>query len=386
MGTLRIEDVRSWLLRAKPGLKEAELAAETDLIESRILDSVTFVNFVYFIEEATGKKYPLSSATAELFRTLASVHKNVLGEASAPPPQQQDLPRFHYSVDAGMATLGPDLVRIRSLLDSRFSDWAAACGAVPMLFPPLMRVEDLSAFDYFKNFPHLAAAVTRIDRDKLDAEYATKEAVDTIPPHHLVSSAYVLPSAACYNVYLFLRGRRLSEPLAITTISSCFRNEEEYQGLRRLWGFTMREIVRVGPMEQVQEHLRSFKVLIKAFLEELGLPYGTQLASDPFFQPAGAKARMQALFPTKEEFVYGGSLAFASLNFHRNFFGERCGILTADGKPAYSGCVAFGVERWLHALLDHFKDPGLVMKALTARAAEHPSGNGKIATVAAAEE
>jgi len=74
---------------------------------------------------------------------------------------------------------------------------------------------------------------------------------------------------------------------------------------------------------------------------------------------------MQRLFPQKEELVYGGSVAIGSLNFHRNFFGERCRITADDGQPAYTGCVAFGLERWMHALLDrHQGDPEAATRAL----------------------
>lgn len=273
--------------------------------------------------------------------------------------------KSHYSVDQGLATFGPDMVRIRALLDARFLEWARSCQADPMLFPPLMRVKDLSRFDYFKNFPHLAASVTKIAPANLEAEYAVKASVEEIRREHMESSEHVLPSAACYNIYLFLRETKLERPARITTIASCFRNEAEYDGLARLWGFSMREIVCIGSLDEVQAHLRSFKEKIQGFLGELGLPFDIKAASDPFFQPMNPKARMQLLFPTKEEFVYGESLAFASLNFHRNFFGERCRIQTADGAPAYTGCVAFGLERWLHALLGHFKGTEEVLQALT---------------------
>ena len=131
----------------------------------------------------------------------------------------------------------------------------------------------------------------------------------------------------------------------------------------------MREIACIGPMADVQKHLLTFKERIGGFLNDLGLPFELKAASDPFFQPMDAKAKMQLLFPTKEEFVYGGSLAFGSLNFHRNFFGERCRIAAPDGKAAYTGCVAFGLERWLQALLGRFKGPAAVLRALSAGSA-----------------
>lgn len=129
----------------------------------------------------------------------------------------------------------------------------------------------------------------------------------------------------------------------------------------------MREIVCIGSLDAVQDHLSSFKQQILNFTMEIGLPLEVQVASDPFYQPQGSKAMMQKNFPVKEEFVYGGSVAIASVNFHRNFFGERCDIRTADGQPAFSGCVAFGLERWFHALFDHFDSNTEAIKSAIAK-------------------
>ena len=63
---------------------------------------------------------------------------------------------------------------------------------------------------------------------------------------------------------------------------------------------------------------------------------------------------MQRLEPLKHEFRHRGSLAIASVNFHRNFFGERFGIRDQDRNTAFSGCVAFGIERWLYSLMQEY--------------------------------
>ena len=52
-----------------------------------------------------------------------------------------------FSTQAGLATLGPELVALRAALDATFLRWAAEHGAAPMLFPSLMRVEDLDRFE-----------------------------------------------------------------------------------------------------------------------------------------------------------------------------------------------------------------------------------------------
>lgn len=262
---------------------------------------------------------------------------------------------FLYDTTNGLATFGPAMVRMRELLEARFLAWAGECGAEPMLFAPLMKVEDLDGLDYFRNFPHLALIASRIREDYLADGYTKAQSTRTIPNAHLTQGEYALPSAACYNIYLHLRDTVLESARYITTVASCFRNEREYTGLSRLWGFSMREIVCIGTAEAVQSHLASCKQRVADFANAIGLPFEIQVASDPFYEPQGSRAVMQKLFPVKEEFVYGGTVAIASANFHRNFFGERCNIMTGDGKPAFSGCQAFGIERWLHALLDHFK-------------------------------
>ncbi|MFP5261325.1 MAG: aminoacyl--tRNA ligase-related protein [Blastocatellia bacterium] len=268
-------------------------------------------------------------------------------------------------VKHGLATLGPGAIRIRELLEARFLGWAADCNATKMLFPPLMSVEDLSKLDYFRNFPHLALVVSRIREENLQDDYSAAGDIESISNSHMATGEYVLPSAACYNAYIFLRGTTLEEPTYITTVASCFRNEVEYKGLQRLWGFSMREIICVGPIEAVQSHLGEFKQRILQFANQIELPLNTQVATDPFYQTQSARTLMQQLFPVKEEFVYGESVAIASVNFHRNFFGERCSITMANGQAAFSGCVAFGIERWIHALLEHFGgDVDLITKTL----------------------
>lgn len=272
----------------------------------------------------------------------------------------------------GLATLGPDLLHLREALERQFLVWAAERDAAPMLFPPLMRVADLEKFDYFRNFPQLPLLVSSLRPECLHDTAARGVVVQAVASSELTAAAYALPSAACYNIYLHLSGEVLSGPRHITTVASCFRNEQHYDDLRRLWGFTMREIVCIGTRDEVQDHLLHFKQRVTRFGDRLGLGLAVQIGADPFYQPQTSRSLMQQLFPQKEEFVYDGSLAIASLNFHRNFFGERCEIRTAGGQHAFTGCVAFGLERWLHALSDRFHgDLAAAAAALQSASGDH---------------
>jgi seryl-tRNA synthetase len=263
------------------------------------------------------------------------------------------------SASRGLATLGPDEVAIRDALEERILGWAAECGAEPAIYPSLIPVEGLDRLDYFRNFPHLGVMTAGIAEHALETGIDEAGTVETIAPEQLEPARYALPSAACFNVYLSMAGERIDGARRITTGANCFRREDHYDDTRLL-GFYMREIVCVGVRGAVLDHLATFKPRVLAFAEELGLPLRAEPSSDPFFDSSGARALMAQLFPVKEELVHdgeSGEVAIASLNFHRNFFGERCGITLADGSPAFSGCVAFGIERWITVLQVHLGEP-----------------------------
>ncbi|WP_433326866.1 aminoacyl--tRNA ligase-related protein [Spirillospora sp. CA-294931] len=269
----------------------------------------------------------------------------------------------------GLATLGPDALALRTALDMRFETWGHRAGAHSVAYPPLLAVDDLAGVDYFANFPHLGLLASGLAPEAVEAGYPGEGPLDAVPAGRLGPARHVLPPAACYSAYFDLAGERLDGPQRITTIASCFRREPHLDGLRRLYGFSMREIVCVGGHDDVVDHLARLKHVVLEFAAELGLPLTVETAGDPFFDPDGARAVSQRLFPVKEEFVFDGTPAVASVNFHRNFFGERCDIRAADGEPAYTGCVAFGLERWISALGDHF---GLDPAELTERIVDVP--------------
>lgn len=281
--------------------------------------------------------------------------------AKPPASPRTDL----WSTQGGLATLGADATTLLRSLDDTFTGWGVAFGAEQMSFPPLIRSDALHSLGYFDSFPHLGTVVSRLRAERLD-DYTKTAAVDLIPAGDLVPASHLLPSAACYNVYLHLSGSTLDKPALITTVAHCFRNEESYEGLRRLWGFSMREIVCIGSAEAVRCHLERHHQMLTGFLTRLGLGLDRQAATDPFFNKNDSRIFMQKIDPVKEEYLFSDGTAVASMNYHRNFFGEHCRI-THQGKSAFTGCVAFGLERWVHVLADAFGgDLGAAREAVSA--------------------
>lgn len=268
------------------------------------------------------------------------------------------------ATDNGLSVLDSGQLRLLRGLDAVFQRYAEGWQAPEFRFPFLIRCQDLDKFDYFDNFPHLGLAATRLDPTRLGKLLTEAERpLDRVPPEIMEPTAFALPSAACYAIYLNLADSTLpADGVMRTTLATCFRNEDHYDGLQRLLGFSMREIVFIGPEDGAKNHLLRAKETVLRLCADLGLAVRVEVATDPFFDKNSGKAKMQRLFPVKEEFVVEG-LAIGSVNYHRNFFGERCSI-QAGPDTAHTSCLAFGLERWVHTLTKRFGDTGAALAAV----------------------
>ena len=100
-----------------------------------------------------------------------------------------------------------------------------------------------------------------------------------------------------------------------------------------------------------------------ALAARLGLETELVLATDPFFAPtARGRAALQRIKGLKHELVVSiprrPPAGDRVVQRSRAFFGESFEISLPMAAPASSGCVAFGIERWLLAVLvTHGIDP-----------------------------
>jgi hypothetical protein len=249
---------------------------------------------------------------------------------------------------AAIQILDPVHTRLLRTLDEVFTGWASEIGAAELLPPPLYDVADLDRFDVYQNFPHLALVAAPLTAQQVPASGNSAFATE-----QLHTARFGLSTATCFGAYLYFAGRTIAPATTVTLVNRCFRNEEKFEGLRRLVSFQMREIVALGSREHARELLAYFTEKITRFAAELSIDLTVEAASDPFFQQDGSRALLQKLSPVKYEFQHSSGLAISSVNTHRNFFGERCEILDeTTGDPVFTGCVAFGLERWVSVLVE----------------------------------
>ncbi|WP_017571399.1 class-II aminoacyl-tRNA synthetase family protein [Nocardiopsis halotolerans] len=233
----------------------------------------------------------------------------------------------------GLFTLSGKQTSVLDRVDAAVLGWAHELGAVAERHAELFTAEQLERVGYFDSFPHLAHRV----RPWMAGD-GTEEDL-------------VLTSASCYGVYFSRSGGAVEDRTVLTVRQTCRRREDEYVPLRRQREFQMREVVFLGTEATVEALLGEGLEAVRRIAEEFGVPGSFKAATDPFFRRDDPRLLHQKLFPTKQEFVDVSGLAVASVNSHRNFFGERCGMRLSDGTPAFTGCVAFGLERWVDAVL-----------------------------------
>jgi seryl-tRNA synthetase len=267
--------------------------------------------------------------------------------------------------ESGCISLSGPLLDLFQQLDRFFLKIASQVSAQEFYFPTMIPVKTLKRIDYFKSFPHLIHFTVSLQMQEDNLREFSNSPFNEKGEIQLTQTSPVcdcLTPAACYHFYSFFEGQDLSETRFLTTRAFCYRQETHYQPLRRQRNFNMREIVCLGKPEEVKAFLQKYHSLMEGFFTKLGFPVQFEVATDPFFDPTqNPKFIMQTLDPVKKEMVFGlgteKELSLGSVNFHKNYFGEAFSI-KCQGEEAFSGCVAFGMERWIWAWMEVFgEDP-----------------------------
>lgn len=242
-------------------------------------------------------------------------------------------------------------------------------------FPPVMSRAQLERHGYLKSFPNLLGAVSCLcgsERHIRGVVDRFEEGVDWTDS--LSAADLVLAPAACYPVYPIAaaRGPVPADGYVFDVAADCFRREPSTD-IDRFQSFRMREYVRIGTPRQIHDFRQAWIERAKALADRLGLAYRIDLASDPFFGRGGQIVAMsqieqalkfELLVPVRSE---AEPTACMSFNYHQDHFGLTWDLATADGEPAHTGCVAFGMDRLAVAL---FATHGLQIEAWPASVRE----------------
>ena len=257
----------------------------------------------------------------------------------------------------GLIGLRGDALELYEQLARLAAEAAADDGREAWRPPAAIALGTLARARYFESFPQWLTLAAHLREDAASLEHVARADDPAAAACEACAPAdAALPPAVCYHVYAALAGRVLSTPMAITLEGTCWRHEgDRLQPLARGWAFTMREGVCLGDDDAVRAFRARGIARATELASALSLDARLEEATDPFFRPtARGRELLQRVKGLKQELrlpVGGETTAAASFNLHEGFFGEAFDIRLADGAPAASACVAFGIERWLLAFL-----------------------------------
>ena len=246
-----------------------------------------------------------------------------------------DFPSSDVIAAEGRLALVGLAATLRTWFDQQFRTMALSEQATECQFPASIARETLTRAGYFESFPDGATPIGGGPR-----------------------SDFCLTPAVCFHAYGLFAERVFHRPLRLTAAQPCFREADRRnaaESIARLWEFTMREIVFIGPAEWVAAEHRGWMDRTQALARQLELRWTIEPATDAFYGELSRGQRLiQQLKRLKEEMrlpLGERTIAAASFNLHETYFATRFDLRLPDGSPAHSGCAAFGLERWALALL-----------------------------------
>lgn len=237
-------------------------------------------------------------------------------------------------------------------------------------YPAVISTESLNKTNHFTSFPEHIHFVTHL-REDLDIIEAFSQSIRTAggwKEHEslqlsetMIKPRFTMNPSTCYHCYEGLQNEVLEgDGITVTAISKCHRFESRnHTDFGRLLDFSMREIIFVGKPDYVKENRLKAIEYLKELAVEWQVDSLLEIANDPFFTN---DFQVKASFQRNQEMKYElrltiphikKSIACSSVNFHSNTFGNAFGI-SMGKRPAVTGCVGFGIERWAFAFLAQY--------------------------------
>ncbi|MFE2560114.1 phosphopantetheine-binding protein [Streptomyces sp. NPDC059352] len=82
-----LQTVKNWILDRHP--ERDDIASDLDLIENRLIDSLSFVEFVFLLEQESGTAIQMETLEVETIRTLGAIEQHFFKAPAQTPVEVQ---------------------------------------------------------------------------------------------------------------------------------------------------------------------------------------------------------------------------------------------------------------------------------------------------------
>ena len=267
-------------------------------------------------------------------------------------------------VSDGLFSIKGNLLKKINKLDRFLDNYAKKEKYSEMFAHSLIPLETLYKNGYLSNFAHHATVCSHFERNinSIDKISNLKKYNGKFIQNKLAKPDLALSPTVCYHCFENLKNKKIFTNTIFNIKSACSRFESKnYKTFERLHVFTMREYVAYGSAKFVEAFLEKNLQYFKRKFLNLGIKFRIVTASDPFFSDSGMKRMLyQNINFLKKEFQFWLPnekkwLAVGSFNNHLNSLNIKYKIKGKNNKIINSGCIGWGYERFIYALVSQNK-------------------------------
>jgi len=270
-------------------------------------------------------------------------------------------------VGQGHVILRGPAAQLLSLINSKIEkEFVSAFKSELEIYPATIKCKTLDRCNHFTSFPEHIDFVAHLKSDvdvlnKFSSECKEGGWASERHEGRMGENDFAISPSCCYHCYEGMEGWDLTAPGRCTTMTvGCHRYEgANHKTMSRLRAFHMREIVWVGQPRFVIEGRAKAEELIVQWAKDWEVVGTFETANDMFFtQDYAVKASFQRQQQAKKELKLlipseNVSISVFSSNFHAMTFGKAFNI-SVGGRPASSGCLGWGFERFVYAIFSQF--------------------------------
>ncbi|SDF91426.1 tRNA synthetase class II core domain (G, H, P, S and T) [Fontibacillus panacisegetis] len=224
-------------------------------------------------------------------------------------------------------------------------------------YPSTIPLSVLQKCNYTESFPQNLYMISQFPHQLKELETVRQRGIDQ---NNTQLSGDALSPAVCFHCYEEMSNKRIITPAIFAIEGNCFRHEAKWRlAKHRIREFTMIELVFFGAPQEVEDVRTSIMNQVWEVFNEIGLTGSIATASDPFyFSEDAEKGQFQILSDMKYELEVNiksdkenKNFSIASFNNVRESLAHKFNVKGVNNEVIHSGCVAFGVDRWVYALL-----------------------------------